>query len=216
MKEIIKAPITLVIIAHNAADKLKAVVEHHRPYVSEVVICDQGSTDNTYEVASEIADLVVKRRCKGYSDPDRDWAYSIGNQPYILAMDDDEFLSQEALDALPDLIGAGIEAIWFKRANFVDEINISPSFGDDPQCRLWKRGTIFWPSQMHTFPSVKGPTATVLFSNLWMNHYRTLEGLKKANYSRNSVAPPQIREMQDLFVQKVERYLAEQRATNAK
>ncbi len=212
-KEPTKLPISLVIICHNSADKVIKVIEYHRPYVSEVVVVDQGSTDDSYTKLKPFTDLITKRRCKGYSDPDRQWAYSLGTQPFILALDDDEFLQQDCLDNLENLLQSGSDAIWFKRNNLVDGISITEAFGEDPQCRLWKQGALKWPDQMHTYPSCANGVKT-LFSDFWIDHIRTLEGLKKSNYSRNNVANPEIKRMQDEFILRCERFLSDKKVKN--
>ena len=212
-KEIKKLPISLVIICYNSGDKVQKVIEYHRPYVSEVIVVDQGSTDDTFEKLKPLCDFIVKRRCKGYSDPDRQWAYSLGNQAFILALDDDEFLQQGCLDNLENLLETGADCIWFKRNNLVDGVSITEAFGDDPQCRLWRNGAMKWPVEMHRFPEAAQNTK-VLFSDSWMDHIRTLEGLKAANYSRNNVATENTKKMQDSFVTRVEKLLAQKKAEN--
>lgn len=201
-----KLPVSLVMIVCNAADRLEAVISHHRSFVSEVVVLDQGSTDGTYEVAEKLADLVVRRRHKGYCEPDREYAFSLAKHPYVLNLDDDEFLSPEAVKALGEAVKTDADIFWFKRHNYVDGISIKEIMGEDPQCRFFKRGAVRYSDTMHKYPEPAINTK-VFYLDTEIEHRRTLEGLKKANKARNRVADPEVVKMQDEFVQAVEDFL---------
>lgn len=205
-----KLPISLVVIVRNAKENLKKLIEDHRPLVEEVVVLDQGSDDGTFDVAQELADIAVRRRNKGFCEPDREYAISLATQPYVLMLDDDERLSDELRAKLDQLIKSDGDIFWFKRQNFVDGVDIQEIMGDDLQCRFWKSGAVRWSDVMHKFPEAAMSTK-VFFINSPIEHYRTLEGLKKTNLRRNEVAKNQDTiDLQNRFILGVENFLAKQ------
>ncbi len=48
--------ISLIIPAYNEELAIKPVIEEYYPYVDEIIVVDDGSTDNTYIIASGLAD----------------------------------------------------------------------------------------------------------------------------------------------------------------
>lgn len=196
-----KLPITLIMIVRNSGDKLEKVVNAHLDVVSEVVIIDQDSTDGTFEVAKRIADFAVQRRCKGMADPDRNWAYEIGTQPWILYLDDDEFLSNESKALIPDILKAGVDCVWMKRKNFIDGVWMT-FMGDDVQCRLFKRGTLRWPDKAHTYPE-KANNAVALYSDMVINHIRSFEQIIATHNHRIKALDAKSIELEKSFIEQV-------------
>ncbi len=201
-----KLPISLVVFTHNSENRLGHIIDKHKDHVSEIIVLDQGSTDKTLEIAKEKADFVIKRRPKGTADPDREYAYAACKEKYILSLDDDEELSDEAIEALPELVRSEVDVIWFVRENLVDGVDIYPILGEDIQCRMWKPGSTRWKDKIHTCCD-GAENALVLYSPLKVSHIRTFEGLKKANRARDAIADPQALDMQNKFIAKVEAFL---------
>jgi predicted O-methyltransferase YrrM len=201
-------PISLVAIVRNAGGRVRKLIENHRDVVSEVIIIDQYSTDGTYEEAEELADLVFQKRCKGTSDPDRNWAFSLASQPYVLYLDDDEGLTDETKKLLPEILKTGGDAFWLKRNNYVDGVSIEEILGDDPQCRLFKRGSVKFPNEIHRYPEPANGLK-VHFLDCAIRHDRGLEQLKRSNKAREAVASGQAKKLQDDFVSQVETLLKE-------
>ena len=205
-----KLPISLCILVHNSGENLRKVVEKHRPFVKEVIVLDQGSTDNTGKIAEEVADLVLKRRHKGYCEPDREYLFSCAKEPYILNLDDDEFLSDAAIENLPSVLKSDGDIFWFHRKNLVDGVDISPIMGNDPQPRLWKQGALRWGDKIHVYPEAP-VNAKIFFLDVEIIHDRTLEGLKKANIARNRFVDDEMTKKQLLFIGAVEDFLSKKR-----
>jgi hypothetical protein len=205
-------PISLVAIVRNAKGRVKTLIERHKDVVAETIIIDQGSTDGTYEEALQCADKVFKRRCKGTADPDRNWAFSLASQPYVLYLDDDEYLTDAAKSKLPEIMATDAEIFWFKRSNYVDGISINEILGDDIQCRLFKKGAVRFPDQIHTYPEAavrnsQGRPIKTFYLDVAIRHDRTLEGLKASNKAREVVADEKAKALQDKFVADVEALL---------
>lgn len=202
-----KLPISLVSVVHNPGDRLEKFVARHKDYVAEIVIVDQGSIDGTYEKAKELGvDCVMRKRKKGFSEPDRDYAVSLAKYPHVLFLDDDEYV--EDWEKLKAVLAADADILWFKRKNLVDGVDTSEILGDDIQCRLWKRGALRLSVHMHVH-SNPAANAKVLFTDCTIVHERTFEQLKASNLARNKYADEATINMQNRYVSVVESLLKE-------
>lgn len=206
--ELKKLPISLIMVVRNCVGQLKETIDYHKDVVSEVIVVDQSSNDGTYEEALQNADLVIKRRCKGVSDPDRNFAFSLGTNPWVLYLDSDEKLSKKTLESLESYITSGADIVWFRRTNLVDGVDIQSITKEDLQSRLFRKGSIQFPDKNHTHAN-PAPGVNVLYSNGEIIHTRTFEGLKKANRSRNGLYDPEHVQMQEQFIHAVEKLLKE-------
>lgn len=201
-------PISLVCITRNSGPRLKQLIDNHRDVVSEVVVIDQGSTDGTFEVAKEHADFVFRKRRKGTADPDRNWAFALAKHDYVLYLDDDERLSDEAKKLLPKILATKADIFWFKRENYVDGISIEEILGDDIQCRLFKKGSVKFPSRIHQHPE-GAMHSKVFYLDTSIVHERTLEQVERSNKGREVIANDKERKLQDDFIHDVKLLLKE-------
>ena len=206
-----KLPITLCVITRNSADRIKEMVEKHRPFVSEVLIADQSSTDGTWDIAQEVADHAIQRRHKGTADPDRNWLFQQAKNEWILYLDDDEYLDEKCIEALPRLLKDNIDIYWLKETNLVDGIDIKEILGDDPHPRLFKKGSIRFPDQIHTYPEPANDVK-VAFVDYSIIHDRTLEKIKESNRARDKIASPEQIQVQENFIKQVEDLLGKKSA----
>jgi len=190
----------------NADGRLRKLIENHKDVVSEVIVVDQYSTDGTYEEALELADFVVQRRHKGTADPDRNYAFSLASKDYVLYLDDDECLTDEAKVLLPSIVETNADAFWFKRDNYVDGVDIREITGEDPQCRLFKRGAVKFPSRIHKYPE-PAMDIRVFHLDCAIRHDRGFDQMVKANRSREVIADKDEKKLQDDFINKVTDYL---------
>ncbi len=102
------APISACIICKNDPIGLEKMLESVRPHVSEIVIVDTGSTDNTPEVAKRFADKFevftgcndAQGRIENFSVA-RQRSLELASQPWMLWIDsDDELIGGENLAEL--------------------------------------------------------------------------------------------------------------------
>lgn len=199
-------PITLCCVVRNANGRLRKLIENHRDVVSEVIVIDQCSTDGTYEEALELADFVIQRRNKGTADPDRNFCFNLASNDYVLYLDDDEALTDETKNLLPAIIEADADAYWFRRENFVDGIDIQQIVGEDPQCRLFKKGAVRFPSRIHKYPEA-AVDIKVFYLNCAIRHDRAYDQLVKSNRAREVIANTEEKKLQDSFISKVSDFL---------
>ncbi len=208
-----KLPISLVCICRNAGGRLKTLIEKHKDVVSESIVVDQHSTDGTYEEALECADKVFQKRPKGTSDPDRNWAFSLASQPYVLYLDDDEYLTDEAKELLPNILATGGDIFWLKRLNYVDGVSVEEVMGDDVQCRLFKKGSVRFPERIHRYPEAAVDTK-VFYLDCAIRHDRTMEQILKANKVREAIADESDIQNQNEFIASVKALLKEKDGFN--
>lgn len=205
-KEKEKLPITLCIITANSGKRIKDMILKHKKYVSEVFVIVQKSKDDTLARATEVADFVIERRNKGTADPDRNWLFNLATHSWILYLDDDEFVSPELGRKLKTLINDKVDVYWLKRTNLVNGKDVSSLLGDDYQARLFKRGAVVFPDQIHTYPKV-ADQAIVAHVDYAIIHDRSLELLKKGNRARNCIASKDQIVNQERFISAVENLL---------
>jgi glycosyltransferase involved in cell wall biosynthesis len=201
-----KLPITLCVVTHNSADRLEEMVNKHKGVVSEVLIAVQDSTDGTFEIAEKVADVVYRRTRKGTSDPDRNWLFSQASNPWVLYLDDDEYLDESLIIDLKSLIEDNIDIYWLNTKNLVDGVDVEAILGEDPHPRLFKTGSITFTDEIHTWPKPKDNTL-VAFVNYCIVHDRSLDKIKKANRGRNVIASPEAIQSQEDFISKCEALL---------
>lgn len=196
-----KLPITLVLIVRNSGGRLKEVIKSHRDIVEEVVVIDQSSTDGTWEEAQQFADYAVQRRNKGKCEGDRNFAFELGSQPWVLNLDDDEFIDEDSKPKLKEAIECGCDIVWFNRKNLINSIEM-PFMGEDQQCRLFKRGSVRWSDKTHTYAE-KANNAKALFSNLQINHFRDFDTILATHKRRSRVLEPDMIKVEKKFIEQV-------------
>ncbi len=88
-----KLPISLVIIALNEEAHIERCIQS-APFVSDIVVVDSFSTDQTRERAQTLGARVFQEEWRGFG-PQKAFATEQARFPWILALDADEALSPE-------------------------------------------------------------------------------------------------------------------------
>ena len=170
--------LSLVIITDGEhLDNLKKTIDSVADLVQEKVIVYQGTDESVYAQVQALADFSVFTTPKGNADLDRNFAYGVAMQEWILALDDDEWVPPETKSFIAQIMGSKADIVWFNFKNLVDGVDIKDILGDDPHPRLWRRkdGVINWPNQAHTFPQFGSPLH--YFSALEIVHDRKFNEL---------------------------------------
>ena len=109
-------PLTLVIIAMNEADRIGRTIRSV-PFASEILVLDSGSTDDTVQVARDLGARVVETDWPGFG-PQKNRALAQATQPWVLFLDADEWLDEEAADAVQGCVsGDRPGAFQLRRVN---------------------------------------------------------------------------------------------------
>jgi len=102
--------ISAVVIALNESHRMADLITNIAPYVSEIVVLDGGSTDDTRETARALGATVHYRPFDYHFGNQRNWAKIKANNDWILAMDCDELLEPAIGDRLSELVVMGKES----------------------------------------------------------------------------------------------------------
>ncbi|HRD56065.1 MAG TPA: glycosyltransferase [Parachlamydiaceae bacterium] len=124
--------ITLSMIVHNEADKyLRRVLEAAKPYISNAVIIDDASSDNTAAVCEEVLagiplHLVKNEKSMFTNEVELrklQFAETIKTDPeWILVLDADEIFENKFKDEIQNLLSQkDVDVYYFKLYDFWDE-----------------------------------------------------------------------------------------------
>lgn len=86
--------ISLVMIVKNEEKNIAKSLESVKDLVSEMIVVDSGSTDNTMKIAQSYGAKIFKRDFDSFSNQ-KNYALSLAMNEWVLHLDADEVLSQE-------------------------------------------------------------------------------------------------------------------------
>jgi len=161
--------ISCVIIVKNGeltiANTLKSLAQF-----SQVVVYDNGSTDNTMSIAKTYANVkLVTGTFLGFGDT-KNVAASFAEQDWILSLDADETLSTEFVEALHNVQLLDRHAYQIVRSNFYKSQEIKYCWKKEHITRLYNRNdTAFNDNKVHEF--VITDQLTVKTLDGIVNHY---------------------------------------------
>ncbi|MGY0301761.1 glycosyltransferase family 2 protein [Xylella fastidiosa subsp. multiplex] len=146
-------PMSLVAMTYNEAANIARCLDSV-PFVSEKLVVDCGSMDDTVEIARAHGARVVEQAWLGFG-PQRNFASEQATYDWILVLDADEFLShllrEECLRRLPELLldegrGKPLAAIWLRRSTWYMGAPMRwyrPMVGEH-LARVYHRRRAFW------------------------------------------------------------------------
>ena len=113
--------ITLCIMALNEENNIAACIDHHAPYVSKVLVLDGGSTDDTFKIASKMADSIAIFKFDGHYSNQYNRMAIATKTDWMLVIDADERLESHVLSNLGKLTDQEVyDCYAFPRMNYVD------------------------------------------------------------------------------------------------
>ncbi|MDR2338407.1 MAG: glycosyltransferase family 2 protein [Deltaproteobacteria bacterium] len=135
------AKLSVSLITYNAQRLLKNVLSAVAPIADEIVIVDNGSTDDTLEIAKEFGVKVFIEDWKGYGKQKQSCIAKCSGD-WILALDADEVLTPNSLEVIKRVINsAQYSAYEIVRINYCFEKLVRHCFPDEYKIRLFKAGT---------------------------------------------------------------------------
>lgn len=96
-----KLPISLVVITKNEASCLAKCLQS-TDFVSEIVVVDSGSTDDTVQIAERFGAKVFHQDWLGFG-PQKQFAVNCAKYDWVLCLDADEYLSPKLRESLQKL-----------------------------------------------------------------------------------------------------------------
>lgn len=152
-------PVSLVISTRNAAGVLEGCIESCRDWISEIVIVDMESEDETLAIAERHGARVVQVPNAGWAEPGRQSGLDAAAQPWVLVLDADERAAPGLRAVVADAIASGdADGVRLPRRN-LQFGRFEPHSGlwPDWQLRLFRRERVSWPAvYTHTGAQVDG------------------------------------------------------------
>ena len=97
--------LSVSILTRNSEPHLARLIAEAANYADEVIVgVDVSSTDGSFQVASEFADVVYRFRLSGQLAPARMLPFDYASGDWILSLDDDESIEESFDELLPDLL----------------------------------------------------------------------------------------------------------------
>ena len=122
--------------AHNIVDAIKSV-----DFADEIMIVDSFSKDKTVELATPLADTILKREFE-YPASQKNWAIPQAKHKWILLLDADERVTDQLRKEIIEVINSNttISGFWIKRQNYFMHKKVRFSgWRGDKVIRLFKR-----------------------------------------------------------------------------
>ena len=153
-----RLPITLCVGTRNAGDFLDGCIASCADWVTEIVIIDMESEDDTVAVAKRYGARVLQVPNAGFVEAGRQRGIESATQPWILILDADE----RAPQGLPRLLEMcirrpGVSGLYLPRRNYLFGRWIRHSgYWPGYQMRFFRREAMNWPAIVHIRPSITG------------------------------------------------------------
>lgn len=152
--------IGLSMIVKNGGEDLRKCLQSAAPLVSQIIVADTGSTDNTKEIAAEMGATVIDVPWTNDFAAARNAALEHITTDWVLSLDADEELSAESLEQIPRLLAKaeGVGGFLTHIRNYFSLPRVifhgipstpntdshpraanAPSWGEHVACRLFRR-----------------------------------------------------------------------------
>lgn len=163
--------LSVIVITKNEQDRIRACLESVK-WADEIIIVDNGSTDNTIKISKSYTDKIFKfagldfaaLRNKGMEKASGEWVLYIDSDERVLIP-----LKQE-IEAMIAFSGMSAYAISRKNIIFGKEVKYDP-FWPDWVIRLLKRQDFeTWVGKVHEYPKFRGELGYSENSLLHLTH----------------------------------------------
>ncbi len=143
--------VSACIITRNAEDTIERCLQSLRGIVDETVILDSGSTDRTLSISKRYTDKIYTSEFQGDFSRLRNAAAGYAAHPWILALDSDEYLSEELKNNIKHLTSANKTwGFFLKRINYFENKIIRYGYsGNDSVLRLYRKEGSFFYGKVH-------------------------------------------------------------------
>lgn len=193
-----KIPVSVFIIAKNEADRIATAIHSVRDWVSEIILVDSGSDDDTVSVSQFLGVKTYYREWDGYGMQKR-FAEDQCHNRWMLCLDADEEITPELGAEIRALFANGLPKVAAYTLQIRDllpgEIKLAPMAHTNFVIRLYDRNKgRFSPSPVHDSVIVE-EGETVMLNNVVL--HRSFRSLAHAVEKINSYSSVQARQLQE-------------------
>jgi len=138
-------PLSVVIVCKNEAGIIGRTLESLKGITDDIVVYDNGSTDNTAEISRQSGAIVHLGAWEGFGKTKRK-ATGLAKYDWILSLDADEAIDEELKRSLLGLNLDNEKKVYeFRFRNFMGNKWLRyGEWGDDKHVRLFHRATVNW------------------------------------------------------------------------
>lgn len=167
--------LTLLIPTKNEEDKIRQCILSAKDIVSEIIVIDSYSQDDTVSIAESLGAKVIQRKFDNFSNQ-KNYAIPHAKNDWILLLDADEQLTEDLKQEIQTLINNdninNHEAYWVYRSNyFFNQLICYSGYQKDKVIRLFNKHKCSYKNYVHENLVVNG-TIGFLKNKLYHNTYR--------------------------------------------
>ncbi len=154
-----KNKISVIITVLNGENTITSCLESVK-WADEIVVVDDGSTDNTLTIAKKYTDKIFPHKSQGFVEPSRNFAIEKASNDWILILDADEQVPSTLASKLQDHVvnGAISSCVRIPRKNMIFKKWIqNTGWWPDYNIRFFKKGSVVWSNVIHSQPKISGP-----------------------------------------------------------
>ena len=139
-----KATVSLCMIVKNEEKNIKKCLDSVKDVVSEIIIVDTGSTDNTLEIAKNYNPKIIHFEWTGDFSEARNKSIEYASGDYILFLDADEYIDRDNLSFFKNLKKPVLpHSYYVKIINFTEIEGNSNYFVEHYFTRIWTNNLNF-------------------------------------------------------------------------
>jgi len=156
--------VSVCMICFNESDCLHTSLKSAQKLADEIIVVDNGSTDDSVEVAGKYGARVIKWEDRSSKSRLRNIAISNASSDWVVILDGDEEIAEPEV-VKEYLRTADDEAIYVRI--------VAPSNGFAfHQMRIWPKGTYKYKYRSHELPVHLGDPLKTKYSDIVFNHYQ--------------------------------------------
>lgn len=175
MAKVDKLPISVIIHTKNSESVIKRAIQSV-PFASDVIVIDMESTDSSIAIAKRLGATIFSHPDLGYVEPARNFGISKATQDWVLILDADEEIPATLAKKIAELIMLPVDVWKLPRKNLI--FGLWPkhaAWWPDYVIRLFRRGHVNWPPEIHSEPTISGTVDSVEAKEEWaITHYNYL------------------------------------------
>ena len=148
--------ITAVFITCNEANVLETALKSVVGWVNEIIIIDMYSTDGTQEIANQYATKLLFHERLTYSEPIKTYSIQQATCDWVFVIDADEIVPDKLAKELLKIVANNqYDAVEIPFQQVFFGTTAQSGLGiDGYHTRLFRRGSIVWPSEVHGAPDI--------------------------------------------------------------